>query len=42
MVEKQKDQCYKVKEIDPEDPPAKPGFKAFKVLGSRFDIPENF
>ncbi len=28
--------------IGPSDPPAKPGTTAFKVLGSRFELPNNF
>ena len=32
----------KVQAIGPTDPPARPGTKAYKVLGSRFELPENF
>lgn len=32
----------KVQPIGPSDPPAKPGTTAFKVLGSRFELPNNF
>jgi serine/threonine protein kinase len=31
-----------VQPIGPSDPPAKPGTTAFKVLGSRFELPNNF
>lgn len=32
----------KVQAIGPTDPPARPGTKAYKVLGSRFELPEHF
>ena len=32
----------KVQAIGPQDPPAPQGMKAYKVLGSRFELPENF
>ena len=32
----------KVQPIGPNDPPARPGTNAFKVLGSRFELPLNY
>ena len=32
----------KVQALGPGDPPARPGFTAYKVLGSRFELPNNF
>lgn len=28
--------------LGPNDPPARPGTKAYKVLGSRFELPDNY
>lgn len=43
MVEqKSKGTESKVQPLGPNDPPARPGTTAYKVLGSRFELPNNY
>lgn len=43
MVEhKSKNAESKVQPLGPNDPPARPGTVAYKVLGSRFELPNNY
>jgi len=42
MVDKGKSDQPKVQALGPNDPPARPGTKAYKVLGSRFELPEHY
>ena len=39
---KKNDGEQKVTPIGPTDIPARPGYKAYTVLGSRFELPENY